>query len=129
MHTFNVSLFKALSDPTRVRILLSLLERNMSVLEIAESLNLEQPLVSYHLKHLRKHDLVSVERTDKFRIYSVKPEKKKLLDILLKMSGSENKNDLLEILISELKDELSVYLGDGLAKMYADDIKKKIEKQ
>ena len=124
---FNITLFKALSDPTRVRILATLLEREMSVLEIAEKLNLEQPLVSYHLKQLRKQGIVDVERTNRFRIYSVKPEKKKTIDLLLKISGIENKEDLLKVLFSELKDELSTYLGERIAKMYTDNIKKKIK--
>ena len=125
--TLNVTVFKVLSDPTRVRILATLLERSMSVLEIAEKLNLEQPLVSYHLKHLKRYGIVDVERVDKFRIYSVKPEKKKMLDLLLKMSSTENKEDLLEMLLSELKDELSAYIGERMARTYTDDIRKKLK--
>ncbi len=125
--THNISLFKMLSDPTRVRILATLLERNMSVLEIAEKLKLEQPLVSYHLKYLKRHGIVDVRRENKLHIYSVKPEKKRVLNLLLKMSGIDDKEDLQEMLLSELKNELSVYIGERMAKIYIEDIRKKLK--
>jgi len=125
--TFNVTVFRILSDPTRVKILATLLERKMSVLEIAEKLNLEQPLVSYHLKHLKKYDIVDVERIDKFHIYSVKEDKRRVLNILLKMGNARNREDFLLTLLTELKEELSAYVGDRMAETYVDEIKKRMD--
>ena len=51
-------LFKALADPTRVRILGLLTAGEICVCHIHESLRLPQPLVSRHLAYLRRAGLV-----------------------------------------------------------------------
>ena len=45
--------FKALADPTRLRILELLAEQEMCVCELMAALHLPQPLVSHHLRVLR----------------------------------------------------------------------------
>ena len=52
------SVFKALADPTRVRILALLAAGEICVCHIHESLRLSQPLVSRHLAYLRRTGLV-----------------------------------------------------------------------
>jgi len=55
-HTLKV--FKALSDPTRLRILLLLLQRELCVCELAFILEMEQSRISHQLRVLRNADLV-----------------------------------------------------------------------
>lgn len=54
--------FKALGDPTRIRILYLLAQRECSVTEIAETLNLKQSTVSHHLAVLKNLRLVKFRR-------------------------------------------------------------------
>jgi len=50
--------FKALADPTRLRIINLLLRSPHCVCEVAATLDLPQPLVSRHLAYLRNSGLV-----------------------------------------------------------------------
>jgi ArsR family transcriptional regulator, zinc-responsive transcriptional repressor len=54
--------FKALSDPTRIRILHLLAYREYSVNEIAETLELKQSTVSHQLRFLKNLRLVKFRR-------------------------------------------------------------------
>jgi DNA-binding transcriptional ArsR family regulator len=62
-------LAKSLSDENRIRILLFLSQGKESVTRIVEELNLSQPLVSHHLKELKRSLLVTVERNGPFIYY------------------------------------------------------------
>lgn len=62
--------FKALSDPTRIRILNLLFKREYSVNEIAESLNLGQSTVSHQLRFLKNLRLVKYRREGTTLFYS-----------------------------------------------------------
>ena len=64
-------LAKSLSDVNRLRILLSLEKKGKSVSVLVEELGLSQPLVSHHLRELRRTLLVSVERKGPFVYYSL----------------------------------------------------------
>lgn len=73
-------LARALADENRLRILLHIGCGRLSVTQIAEELDLSQPLVSHHLKELKRALLVDVERRGPFIHYGIsKPE---VLDIL-----------------------------------------------
>lgn len=54
--------FRALADPTRLRILNLLLAAPGCVCELQSVLDLPQPLLSRHLSHLRNAELVDDER-------------------------------------------------------------------
>lgn len=54
--------FKALADPTRIRILGLLTAGEICVCHIHESLRLPQPLVSRHLAYLRRAGLVETRK-------------------------------------------------------------------
>jgi ArsR family transcriptional regulator, arsenate/arsenite/antimonite-responsive transcriptional repressor len=56
------SIFKALADPTRIRILGLLTAGEICVCHIHESLRLPQPLVSRHLAYLRRAGLVETRK-------------------------------------------------------------------
>lgn len=63
--------FKALSDPTRRRILEMLKERSRSAGEIAEAFTLGKPAISHHLSILKEAELVDAEREGQSIIYSL----------------------------------------------------------
>ena len=62
--------FKALSDPTRIRILNLLCTEEHSVNEIAEILNLSQSTVSHQLRFLKQLRLVKFRREGTTLYYS-----------------------------------------------------------
>ncbi len=64
------NIFKGLSDPVRVRILLEINEKELSVSEIVSILGLSQSLVSNHLRILRQLKLVKTRKSNKFVYYS-----------------------------------------------------------
>jgi ArsR family transcriptional regulator, zinc-responsive transcriptional repressor len=78
-------LAKSLSDENRLRILLSLNGGRKSVNSIVEELNLSQPLVSHHLKELKRSLLVRVERQGPFIYYEMAD--KKPIDIIKAIAG------------------------------------------
>ena len=64
--------FKALGDPTRVRIVEMLAENGeMCVCRIYERLGMSQPAVSYHLATLKHADLVRARRGGQWIHYSL----------------------------------------------------------
>ena len=75
----HLEVFKALSDKTRVRILLLLMERDLCVCELMFVLKMEQSRVSHQLQVLKNADLVKNEREGKWMIYSISPAKKEML--------------------------------------------------
>jgi ArsR family transcriptional regulator len=64
--------FKALSDPTRLRILKAISAMNeLCECNIVPSFGLSQPTISYHLKILREAGLVRSERRGQWVYHSV----------------------------------------------------------
>ena len=64
-------IFRALSDPTRLRILNLLLSGELCVCDIVNTLKIPQPTVSRHLAYLRKLDLVQARRNGLWIHYSL----------------------------------------------------------
>lgn len=64
-------LFKVFGDSTRLRIMVTISESEMSVLNIAETLNMEQSTISHQLRVLRQNKLVRVRREGKQIYYSL----------------------------------------------------------
>lgn len=85
-------LAKSLADENRLRILFCLGNEKKSVSRIVEELGLSQPLISHHLKELKRVLLVSVERSGPFIYYEITDER--ILAIL------EELNDLGSDLLS-----------------------------
>ncbi len=73
-------LAKSLSDENRLRVLLSLREGRLSVSSLVEALQLSQPLISHHLKELKRSLLVKVERNGPFVYYELAD--KRILQII-----------------------------------------------
>ena len=65
------SVFKALSDPTRRKILQLLKERDLTAGEIADSFSISKPSISHHLNLLKQADLVMDERQGQNIVYSL----------------------------------------------------------
>ncbi len=67
-------LAKALSDENRLRILYCLSAGRQSVSALTEQLELSQPLVSHHLRELKRTLLVQTERQGPFVYYRLADE-------------------------------------------------------
>ena len=63
--------FKALSDPTRRKILELLKKEEMSAGEIAEHFEITLPTLTHHFNILKQADLISQERKGQQIIYSL----------------------------------------------------------
>ncbi|PLX34958.1 MAG: transcriptional regulator [Clostridiales bacterium] len=63
--------FKALSDPTRRRILELLDERDMTAGQIADQFDISQPSVSHHLNVLKNANLILWIKDGQSIIYSL----------------------------------------------------------
>lgn len=74
------SIFKALSNPVRMKLLYALESGEQNVSTIANSLDLEQSVVSHQLAALRKNYLVASERIGKQVFYRL--DDRHVLDIL-----------------------------------------------
>lgn len=63
--------FKALSDPTRRKILDMLKEKDLTAGEIAEKFQMSKPSISHHLNLLKQAELVWDERRGQHIVYSL----------------------------------------------------------
>lgn len=65
--------FRAVSDPTRRRMLELLGLRDRTVSELAKPFQMTQPAVSQHLRVLRDAGLVTVRKEGRHRVYHLDP--------------------------------------------------------
>lgn len=63
--------FKAVSDPTRVKIMALLSDREMNVSEICEHFHMTQPSISHHLNILKSVKIVNSRKEGKEVFYSL----------------------------------------------------------
>jgi len=77
-------LAKSLSDENRLRIILCVSSGKKSVSGIVEALGLSQPLVSHHLKELKRSLLVKIERNGPFIYYELVDDR--ILDVVKTLS-------------------------------------------
>ncbi len=73
MNTENLaSLFKALSEPVRLRIIFLLLEKGeLCVCDLVNTLALSQSVISRHLAYLRHSDMVTAKREGVWMYYQL----------------------------------------------------------
>lgn len=64
--------FKLLGNPTRIRILLLLMEQDLCVGDLAEQLGITQSAVSHQLNLLKSNKLVRRRRDGKMIFYTLK---------------------------------------------------------
>ncbi|MGB9004860.1 MAG: metalloregulator ArsR/SmtB family transcription factor [Candidatus Aminicenantales bacterium] len=78
-----VRIFKALADPTRLRVVLLLLRRELCVCEIMFVLDMEQSRVSHHMRILREAGIVEDIRQGRWIIYRISAEARPFVEDLL----------------------------------------------
>ena len=85
------SLFKALADPARVRILNVLATQTDAVCgcDLEDPLGLSQPTVSFHLKKLHDAGVLDREKRGVWVYYSLNPEAARRLSGVLRFTGKE----------------------------------------
>jgi len=66
------SVFKAISDPSRRKVLQLLRKRPMTAGELAEQFEVSKPTMSVHFKVLKEADLIHAEKHGKSITYSLK---------------------------------------------------------
>ena len=71
--------FKVLGNPTRIRILLLLMERDTCVNDLAEQLGMTQSAVSHQLNLLKSNKLVKRRRDGKMIFYTLVDEHVKMV--------------------------------------------------
>lgn len=69
-----VRLYKALSDPTRLKMLRLLSEREMYPQQVADEMGLSKPTVHHHLVLLRSAGLLSLRREGNLKYHAVRPD-------------------------------------------------------
>ncbi|MDZ7268927.1 MAG: metalloregulator ArsR/SmtB family transcription factor [candidate division KSB1 bacterium] len=67
-------IFKVLSDPMRLKIILALQRTELCVCDLASLLGVTRPAVSHHLRFLRAVRLVKYRRAGKMAYYSLDDE-------------------------------------------------------
>jgi DNA-binding transcriptional ArsR family regulator len=77
-----VKTFKALADPTRVRIMLLLDRRELCVCELMYILGMEQSRVSHHMRVLREAGLAEDVRDGRWIIYRIPEASRGLVESL-----------------------------------------------
>jgi ArsR family transcriptional regulator len=109
-----ISVAKALSDPSRVRILIALRERELCVCELCDALAMTQSTLSTHLKVIRQAELVSARKEGKWMYYRIADASAPLLDQLFQsFSLSLKKDPLLSRDAKNLKDRLRLRNGNS----------------
>jgi DNA-binding transcriptional ArsR family regulator len=73
--------FKVLGDPTRTKIILALLKRELCVCDIAAVANVSQSAISHQLRVLRNMNLVTYRKDGRIAYYSLNDNH---INILLK---------------------------------------------
>lgn len=82
--------FKALSDETRLRIFLTLLEGEKCACQLLEGFDCTQPTISYHMRVLTESGLVESRRSGATTCYSVKSDVGEAVCTLLKLLPERN---------------------------------------
>jgi DNA-binding transcriptional ArsR family regulator len=100
--------FQALGEPNRLNIVELLRTKPHTVNEIVDSLHLNQPQVSKHLKVLADAGLVEVNPVANKRIYAIRPEPLKEIDAWVKKYRKfwEERFDRLDALLEIEKKKL-----------------------
>jgi len=81
--------FGNLANPLKIEIISALKEKDMSVLELAKKVNVEQSKLSHALTTLKHCSIVQVKQQGKKRIYSL--NKETILPMLKIIDSHENK--------------------------------------
>lgn len=88
-----VTIFHELGDPTRLRVLLSIIGVRKNVTTIVSELGLSQPQVSYHLRRLKDAGLATEQRDGRWVWYRAHHDTheaylRELLDLVSRWTGA-----------------------------------------
>lgn len=86
-------LFRALADPTRLRLLNLMADREICVCYFIEILRLSQPKISRHLAYLRRAGIVSARRQGKWMYYRLLPPANEIAAGILRETVSHLRHD------------------------------------
>jgi ArsR family transcriptional regulator len=91
------TIFRALADESRVRLLNLLLEGEICVCDLGDILALPQPRISSHLSYLRRAGLVTIRQDGKWRHYAIPGDPDDVQTALLEcVRSSLRRIDLLQ---------------------------------
>jgi len=93
-----IRVFRSLSDPTRLRIVRLLLERELCVCELMFILKMEQSRISHQLRLLRDADLVEDKRQGRWIVYGIPKDVRKNLAPLFQQLIQKKRADSKVIL-------------------------------
>ena len=119
-------IFRALSDPTRLRIVSLLLRKELCVCELMFILKMEQSRVSHQLRILRDADLVEDIREGKWMTYRISEKARGNLEKLL--------SQVLEKQLSESEDairdlgNLDICIREDVRRRHASSNQRVVEK-
>ncbi|HEY5777628.1 MAG TPA: metalloregulator ArsR/SmtB family transcription factor [Terrimicrobiaceae bacterium] len=121
-----VKSLRAISDPTRLRLLLLLLEEELTVAELQEILGMGQSRISASLALLKREAIARNRRVGKNIFYSVRPETVSALQSILDAARRElpeaiNDNAAMGLALRKRKDKAAEYfnkLAGKFGRMY-----------
>ncbi len=90
------TLFKVLSDETRLRIIHLLNQHDLCVCEMVEILDLVQPKISKHISKIKTTDLITSIKNEQYIYYSLNKESKLFPLLNLILDESEDNRIFLE---------------------------------
>lgn len=96
-----INIFKILSDETRLRIIILLVQKELCVCELSYILEVSQPNISKNLSKLKDLNLVTSERKEKFIFYQLKNENKILTRIVKDIL--DNLDDYPQLVLDQSK--------------------------
>jgi ubiquinone/menaquinone biosynthesis C-methylase UbiE len=111
-----VKSLRAISDPTRLRVLLLLLEEELTVAELQEILGMGQSRISASLALLKREAIARNRRVGKNIFYSVPPETVSALRSILDVARRElpeaiNDNAAMSLALRKRKDKAAEYFN------------------
>jgi len=95
--SLHVELFKALSDETRLKIILLLHNRELCVCQIEAALGITQTKASRHLSILRRAGLLKARREGLWMYYTLEEPRSDIEECLFESLGSAFRDDLAEM--------------------------------
>lgn len=107
-------LLKALSDETRLRIILLLNQSELCVCQLCGIMSLSQPKISKHLSKLRDLGLVQDRREDKYVYYSLNGSHKELANFIGQLEKLAEGTDPHEQDLKRLQDKMTYLTQCGV---------------
>lgn len=107
MSSADTDVFVVLADPTRRRLVEVMHDRERSVSELVEHVDIEQPGVSRHLRILNDAGFVNVRADGRRRLYSLRPEPFRVLATWMRRYAHEevDRVERLAAFVEEPHDE------------------------